>query len=160
MKKKLKLKQYDVEDALKGKESFVENDDEEEIKLKKLGLFDFVNDIRKTKSGTLLDKEENISAWNSYMIIQALSMKLDDVEILNYFNKFTSTMSKKAMYESLLYWIAKDPKFYKWIGKESTPIDNETVESVSKYFECSTREAKDYIDVMGDEWAENIKNKY
>jgi succinate dehydrogenase flavin-adding protein (antitoxin of CptAB toxin-antitoxin module) len=160
MKKKTKsvLRRYNIEDALKGKESFVKSD-EEDVKQKKLGLFDFVNDIRKTKSGELLNDESNLTAWNSYMTLQALSMKEEDIPLLNFFNKYTSSMTKKQMYQSLTFWVPKDSRFYKWISKETAEKD-EVSPYVSKYFSCSLKEAKEYVNIMGIEWAESIKEKF
>lgn len=158
---KSELKQTDIVSAFRGKDEVFDELDDEEVYTKKkaVGLFDFVNDIRKSKSGELLDAEENLSSWNSYMILQALSMKEDDILFCNFFNKYQSSMTKKQMYLALNYIIPRDNKFYTWIKNKKDP-SHDLISFVSTYFECSSTESLEYINIMGDEWAENIKNKF
>lgn len=157
-KKENKFKQLDIISAINGKEKFFE-EEKEETKSKSIGLFDFINDIRKTKKCDLLDEEENISKWNNYMILYTLSMKEKDVPLLNYFNKYIGSMSKKQMYISMTHLIPKDYKFYKFI-KNSKSIKDECIKYVSKYYEISYKEAYEYIDILGEEWSNSIKDKF
>jgi len=158
--KKSKYKQQDIISAFRNKDAIFDLDEEDqETPKKSLGLFDFINDLRKDKTCKLLDSEENISSWNSYMILQTLSMKEADVPIVNFFNKYQGTMTKKQLYTALTYLIPEDKRFYKWI-KGPNEEKNELTTYVSKYFECPQKEALDYINIMGQEWAESIKEKF
>lgn len=158
MKKKFVYKQLNIEKALKGKEEVFEESPKESLdELKKLSLFDFVNDIRKYKKGTLLEDESNVSVFNSFMILKALSAKENDVIICNYLNKYINTLSKEQMYKSLLLLIDKDYDFYKMTGKSEKDDD---LQYISKYFDCSIKESIEYKKMFGQEWSDKIKNKY
>jgi hypothetical protein len=154
------LKQLDIIAAMKGNEVFVEEEKEEILtESKSLSPFDFINDIRKFKTGTLLDKEQNLSSFESFMIIKGLSMKLSDVPVLNFANKYSSVLDKKQMYMLLSCIIEKDSTFYRWIKTENGEL-NDYTDYVAKYFECSKNEAHDYIKILGDEFGKEIKNKF
>lgn len=163
-KKKSEYKQLDIFAASKGKDEvyFSKEDEimEEEITQKKaVGLFEFIDDIRKHKKGTMLDEEKNVSSWNTFMILQALSMKEDDVLFCNFLNQFQGTMSKQQMYQALVQLIPKDNTFHKWI-KSNGQEKSDYAEYVSKYFLCSEKEAIEYIQLQGEDWAKSIKSKF
>lgn len=153
------MKQLDILAAAKGKDEFIELEEEIKEQKSKITIFDFVNDIRKTKKMDMLDKEENLPIWNSYMILQALSMKEGDVFLCNLLNKYSGILSKQQMYQALTYLIPRDHNFHRWI-KKTNVVPNENSESVSRYFECSLSEAEEYIKVMGLDWSEQIKNQF
>lgn len=158
MKNKFVYKQLNIEKALRGKEEIFEETEDEIVELKKLNVFDFVNDIRKFKHGDLLDDESNVAIFNAFMILKALSMKEEDVIICNYLNKYSNILSKQQLYKALLFLIQKDPSFYRFINNRET-VD-EDVLYISKYFDCSNKEAKEYKVLFGQEWASKITNKY
>lgn len=163
VKSKSEPKQLDIVAAFRGKDETLADDDDiqEQVQsTKKLTIFDFVTDIRKNKRMNLLDNEENLGIWNSYMILQALSMKEDDIPICNLINKYTGTLSKKQMYQLLGYVIPRDSGFHKWIKKSSNNNNSDDVNYISKYYECSLSEANDYISIMGEDWVQQIKSKF
>lgn len=158
MKKKFVYKQLNIEKALKGKEEIFEDSPKDSFdELKKLSLFDFVNDIRKYKKGSLLEDESNLVVFNSFMILKALSAKENDVIICNYLNKYINILSKEQMYKALLLLIDKDYDFYKMSSKTEKDDD---LQYISKYFDCSYKEAIEYKNMFGKEWTDKIKNKY
>lgn len=159
--KKSDYHQQDIVAAFRGKDAIFDNEEDDKVDTPKkaLGLFDFINDLRKTKSGTLLDAEENVSSWNSFMILQALSMKEADVPIANFFNKYQGSMTKKQLYIALTYLVPSDKRFYKWV-KGPNEDKSELSSYVAKYFECPQVEALEYISIMGEDWAEEIKSKF
>lgn len=158
--KKSNLQQIDILSALKDKELFVEDKVEETNEEKKSYTpFDFVNDIRKSKKGDMLDKEQYISSFDSFMVIKALSMKENDVYILNMVNKFIGTIDKKTMYNLLVNVIPKDYSFYKWI-KSKNEDKKDNIDAIVSYFKCSKKEANEYLHVMGESWGNQIKKKF
>lgn len=152
-------KQTDIVSAFKDKDLTIEISDKDfEVTIVKITPFDFINDIRRNKKGDLLT-EDTQSSWNSYMILQGLSMKESDVAICNHLAKYMGTMTKSQMYKSLLYWIPQDNNRYNWIKSNKT-INEEYVKFVATYFECPIRDSKDYIEILGEKWAEEIMSKY
>lgn len=159
-KKNKEIRILNIDDAMMGKESIVEESIEHvETKRKSLSPFDFVKDIRWDKSGTLLDDEENEKAWNTFMVLRVLSMNDNDVDICNFFNQYQGVIPKKSMYLALLGLIAKDKSFYRYINT-TAKSKNSNVEFVSRYYEIPEKQAQKYIEIMGDEWANDIKSLY
>jgi hypothetical protein len=154
------LKQLDIIAASRGRDVFVEDKSiESEAKQKKLNLFDFVNDIRRFKYGNMLQPEGNERLFDSFMILRALSMKEDDVLLCNEVNMYTSTLTKEQFYKLLISVIPKDFSFHPWINNKKE--DNKPqIQFIAKYFECSEQEALDYLNIMGTEWADRIKDKF
>jgi hypothetical protein len=164
MAKKVKLKdlhQLDVISAIRNEDIFISDEPiEEETKTSSdVNPFTFVNDIRKFKKGDLLDDEQNHPVFTNFFILKCLSMKLDDVFILNYFNEFAGVMTKEQLYIALIHFIPKDIAYYKYI-KNVTEEKGEDIDFISRYYECSNKEAQEYLEIMGDEWAKQIKEKF
>lgn len=158
-KKSNSYKQLDISSAVKNKEIVISDDDFEDTKKNKsVSFFDFINDIRKTKSGTLLE-EQTEAAFNPYMVLKGLSMKEEDIPICNIINKYAANMTKENLYRLLLCVIDKDYKFYPWIKSQKVE-SNDNIDIVAKYFECSKKEADEYINILGNEWAKSISDKY
>jgi hypothetical protein len=163
-KKKIQPKKYeqvDVLSAMSGKEDIVKDMSfiDDFTPSKKLDLFELLDDIRKNKTGSILDKEENLSSFNSFLIIQWLSMDHSEVPTLNYLNKYMTSMTKKQMYIALTHLIDKSHDRLNWI-KKADDSDIEYIEILSKYFECSKKEASEYFSIIGKEGADKIKEKY
>lgn len=156
-----KYQQLDIIAALYGKEVPIEEKQEEVATEKKaVNLFDFVKDIRQYKNGNMLDEEQNLSSFDTYMILRALGMKESDIPFCKMASEFSSVLDKKQMYNLLLELIDKDPRgFYRFIPNEKEQ-KHELIGHVVSYFKCSEKEAFEYITIMGDEWAEKIKEKF
>jgi hypothetical protein len=147
----------DIRKALKDKEEPVVVTEDDSVTTKSLTIFDFINDIRKYKNGNLLT-ENTKHIWNSYMIVQGLSMKQDDVLLCNLVNKYIGVLTPSQMYQLLLHIVEKDFSFYPWIKNKQTE-KHKYIEDVVKYFECSETEAIEYIVMMGESWAKEISEK-
>lgn len=160
-KKNSNYKQTDILSALNNKDEFVlDETDEVEEKEKTLTPFDFINDIKIYKKGDLLNKESNTKYFNKYMIIKGLAMDNDVVQLVNIANQYCTVLSEKQMYDLLLN-IIPQTKFsrFKWI-KSKDDIYKGYYQYICKYFECSEKEAFEYISIMGEEWANLIKDSY
>lgn len=153
------LKQLDILAAFRNEEIFVEVPVEEKIEKSTLTPWDFVNDIRKFKTGKMLDDDQNHSMFDKYMILRFLSMKTTDMFIVNFFNEYSSIMTKEQLYIALVHFIPKDNGFYKYI-KGLKEEKGKYIEFVARYYECSEEEAFDYIQAMGDDWAKMIRDKF
>jgi len=155
------LKQMDILSAMRGSDVAVEEKAEETEEKKTAFLpWDFANDIRKTKTGNLLDTEEGEKAFNAYIVFLFLAAKTNDAYVINYFNGLSSALSKKQIYKGLIELIPKDTKgFYKYNATIKEKL-KENIEFVSKYFECSEKESMEFIDILGEDWAVNVKAKF
>lgn len=118
----------------------------EEGTIKGIGLFDHIKHIRTIqdpdyfKNLTELDKK----TFSHFMILKALSMNptlLSDIsDLFKYFDKVPSPQ----FYQLLIGLIPIDRNFYPWVKPPKSQVSESVVELISKYFEISKLEAKDY----------------
>jgi len=160
-KKKNNYKQLDIDAAFDGRDEFIEEkvDDVVETSSKSLTPFDFVKDIRVTKSGKLMDKEQDKKSWNTFMVLRALSMNTNDLFICNIFNQYQGTIPNESLYQALIDLIEEDKRFHKYISTSGTK-KNEFVSCIAKHYEIPERQAKEYFEIMGEEWASKILDLY
>jgi len=118
----------------------------EEGTIKGIGLFDHIKHIRTIQDPdyftnlTDLDKK----TFSHFMILKALSMNpalLSDIsDLFKYFDKVPSPQ----FYKLLIGLIPIDRNYYPWVKPPKSQVSESVVELISKYFEISKSEAKDY----------------
>ena len=114
-------------------------------------LFDHLNAITKDQDPKYWDKldESDRKTWSNFMIHRFLSMNKDWVEILSEIQPYTQTLPPKQLYLALIGIIPKGRHFLKYVkGSKTTNYDGWLVELVVKEFECSVREADEYLDIL------------
>lgn len=159
-KKKEDIEESTIKDVFsdwKEKPKFFGED--EVVSKKKSYLTDILNDIKFSKTGSVLDDEEAEKQFNSWLILKFLSMDEEMTEIVNLVNEYQSVLSKKEFYHLLIEIVPKTKKFAKYIKSVDRRKD-ERVEKVAKYYQCSFGHAREYIDIMGEEWSEEIISKF
>jgi hypothetical protein len=127
-------------------------------KQKKSNLFLILDDIRINKSGDLLEDDGNLKDFNNFIVLKFLSMDLRCVGDCNLLNQYQGILDKKQIYKLLVDIIPENRNFVKFIGpkKES----NEYIEFIENYFECSRKEALEYISLKGEDWAKSIMQEF
>ena len=114
-----------------------------------MNLFDWLNEIiynkRSWDNFTSEDKDE----FNTFMIHRFISMSPDYIDVVNLIQQYPNC-SKKKIYEFYCNVLPKKKSFFRYI-KSSIKHDNDLVNEVAKRFECSTREAKEYLTIMDNE---------
>lgn len=159
-KSETNLKQLDIVSAMKNVDKFIEPEEEFDEEIKALTPFDIINDIKNIKSLNLLDKEQNMNLFNQFLIIYGLSMDQSLVPFVNdTVNKYSGVMDKKTMYWFLTTIIPKDKTFYKWIS-QAKEKESPLIGLVATYYECSHKEAEEYVNIMGTAWAKEIQEKF
>ncbi len=84
-----------------------------EVKKKaKVSLFDYLKDICYGKKGNVhkVKNDYDMSKFDSYMILQYLSLDKGYLPIINIFNQYQETMTKEQMYKSLVCIIPRSNK--------------------------------------------------
>jgi len=115
--------------------------------------------IKVTKNENLLDDDDLKKEFNPYMVIQWLSMNMDNCELLTFIDSFYSKLNKEQLFKLLVAIIpARGKTFDPYISAKKKK--DEHVEDIARFYEIGTMEARQYIDVMGLEWAESISAKY
>ena len=125
-------------------------------------LFDHLNAITAEQDPKYFDKlsEEDLKSWSNFMINRFLSMKPEWVELIATLLPLTQTLQPKEMYKLYISVIPKGKYFLKYIkGKGENKYEEFLVELIKKDFQCSEKEANEYIEVLYStrEGRENIK---
>jgi len=161
-----------------------------DCEVKKVSVFDIVKDIQKQKSGTMLDKEEGVKAFNLFMVMKSLSSKTHDIVgwkpyinedgeekktpiyskypghqdifIVNEINQLWREFDNVSAYNFFTVAIPEyGPKeYYPLISKMRSAAESEILARVSHYYECSLQTAKEYVDLNGPEFIKMINDKY
>ena len=125
-------------------------------------LFDHLNAITAEQDPNYFDKlsEEDLKSWSNFMINRFLSMKPEWVELIATLLPLTQTLQPKEMYKLYISVIPKGKYFLKYIkGKSADKYEEFLIELIKKEFQCSEKEALEYIEVLYStrEGRENIK---
>lgn len=130
-------------------------------KNKKPTIFDLVKKITFSKEKWDDIPEEEQKLFNNWMVNKILSMNIDYVELVNYIQKHTWMMKPKHLYMLYSNIIPKSNTYSPYIkntNKKEYKI--EQVKAVSEYFNISTKDAKEYIDMLNTEEVERITAQF
>ena len=94
--------------------------------------------------------EEEQKAWNTFIINRALSFTSDYLDIINKIQPYTGGQLTPAeifkYYQSML---PSNFRFQKWIkGKKEKKYNPQLLALLSGYFECSCKQAEDYLHII------------
>lgn len=113
---------------------------------KPLSIFDYLTDICANKKGNIhIDRDPNLSKFNSYMILQYLSLDEGFLPLVVAMDKYQTTLSKEQMYRTLVAVIPRGRKFLKYPKRAKLIQKIEDIRLVAKYFSCSISEVKEYF---------------
>ena len=118
-------------------------------------LFDWLNEITIKKTPPENFTEESWDKFNSYMIHRYLSMYIGYIDIVNYVQKINPT-NKKQIYSIYREMIPKQKVWLKYIKSQTPKKNDELVNYVAEYFECSLGEADHYIDILRETGVRSI----
>lgn len=120
-------------------------------------IFDHIKNITIQKGEYLGDE-----GWNNWMINRFLSMKEEYVELVNIVQKHTWRISGKDLYNLYKEIIPKEYVFLKYIKSKKSKVEynKDEIDVIKEYFEISEKEAKEYIDMLDQEYIDKIKSIY
>ena len=104
--------------------------------------------------------EEDIKSWSNFMINRFLSMKPEWVELIASIQPLTQTLEPEQMYKLYINILPKGKQYLKYTkGKAEDKYESFLVELIKKEYDCSERQAIEYIEVLYStrEGRENIK---
>ena len=123
---------------------------------KQFNIFDFIKAIIDTKPEWNSFTPDQQKQFNNYMINKFLSMNPKYIEIVNYVQGLNIKESKR-LYEVYRFMIPQSKNTYspyiKSTAKKSLP---ELLKHIAEHFECSTKEAEEYIQLMDSSWTKDI----
>lgn len=121
---------------------------------KALGLFDHVNHIRKIQS---IDYYDNLSdadkkSFNHFMILKILSMDKSSIDSISSISKYQSIIPSRNFYLLCTAVTNQTNTYFPYIKSTTKFFSDKLIEFISKKFEVSTSEAKEYCKIyMKDE---------
>lgn len=130
---------------------------------KQKGLFDHYNAVVKFKSKNYwesLDEKEK-STWSTYMINRLISMNPETCDLVSMVQKYTHMLNNKIVYKLYENLVPKNNRFYKYIKKnKKEKYDKKTVDLICIYFECSIKEANEYLELLSNTVVKEIVDSF
>ena len=125
-------------------------------------LFDHLNAITVEQDPDYFNKlsEEDIKSWSNFMINRFLSMKPEWVELIASLQPLTQSLEPEQMYKLYINILPKGKQYLKYTkGKADDKYEQFLVDLIKKEYDCSERQATEYIEVLYStrEGRENIK---
>ena len=119
-----------------------------------MNLFDWLNQITYHKQSWDTFTQEDKNEFNVFMINRFVSMNPSYIDIVNLIQRYPDC-PKRKVYQLYCELLPKQKAFFRYI-KASAKDDPETIKAIAEYYQCSTREAKDYSSIIE---ADNIKKE-
>ena len=122
--------------------------------------FDHIKNLH-TKQRTWDDfNDEEKKSFNIYIINKALSMNPNYLDIVNMVQRYTNNMLNPKEVFNLYYNLLPNKfRFYKWI-KGTKDKNKEKYQILAQHFKCSSREAKDYMELLDKKEVNKILKLY
>lgn len=125
----------------------------------KFTIFSWLKEIFINKSPWSTFNEEQINELNPYLINKFISMNNKYIELVN-FLQTVNYQDKEQYYKICCNLFPKDYKYYApYIKKKANNTNKDLNLVLSKYFECSTLEINDYLDMLEKDYILDILNE-
>ena len=122
-------------------------------------FFDILNYVTFEKKSWNDLTQEEIDSINPYLLNRYLSMNPDYLELVNYIQTIPHT-EKEKYYKIYNNLIPKKKQWLKYIKSSNKNESKELLEYLSNYFECSTREVKDYLKILDKKQIQEILEQF
>ena len=104
--------------------------------------------------------DEEKKSFNIYIINKALSMNPNYLDIVNMVQRYTNNMlNPKEVFNLYFNLLPNKFRFYKWI-KGTKDKNKEKYQILAQHFKCSSREAKDYMELLDKKEVNKILKLY
>lgn len=125
----------------------------EDEKIKKVGLFDFMNDLTYNKN-YLLD-EHTEREFNSYMINKGMGQNQDLIMYANEMNK-SPGLSKLMVHDFYFYAVKAKKRYGKWAKADND--DKADLDLIMFHYTVNRKVAELYLKLLTKEELENLKS--
>lgn len=125
-------------------------------------LFEHLSGVKEKKtpweSLSVMDRK----SFEPFMVNRFLSMNMGLLELVNELQKYTiGQLSPKDVYKLYLDVLPKKRSFDKYIkAKGGDKYNDKVLDYLSRYFEVSKREVKDYLDILSKDEVTTIIQKF
>ena len=115
--------------------------------------FDFVKSVSYDKKDIMVDDIEE-KAYQPFLINKSLSYHQDSVFLTNEMN-VRHGVDNRLQYQFFLNTLRKRQRFSQW----SKPYISKKLDTIKAYYQISTKEAKDYVELLSDKQLRELKNR-
>jgi len=119
----------------------------------KTNPFDFVKSVSSTKKDIMVDEIEEKS-YAPFLVNKALSYHQDSILLTNEMN-CKHGLDNRLQYVFFLNTLRKRNRFSKW----EKPYVSKKIDTVKDYYQISTKEAKDYVNLLSDSQLRELKKR-
>ena len=122
--------------------------------------FDHIKNLH-TKQRSWNDfNDEEKKSFNIFIINKALSMNPNYLNIVNMVQRYTNNLlDPKEVFNLYFNLLPNKFRFYKWI-KGTKDKNKEKYQILAQHFKCSSREAKDYMELLDKKEVNKILKLY
>jgi len=113
-------------------------------------IWDWLKQINSVKADPSSFSDKDWELWNSYMIHRFMSMNPDYLELVNEAQKIMP-QNKTEIYSIYREYIPKNNKWNKYVKSNIKKRNNELLDHLSNYWECSKTEVKEYMEFLGND---------
>ena len=110
-------------------------------------IFDWLKEVSYNKSPWDSFSNEQKKSFEPYMINRFLSMNKEYIELINYV-QITPYNEKEKYYKIYCNFLPKKQFWSKYIKAEKSNINDDLVKHITFYFECSNKDAIEYIELL------------
>ena len=121
--------------------------------MSKRNPFDFVKSVSYDKKDLMVDEVEE-KAYQPFLINRALSYHQDSVFLTNEMN-VRHGVDNRLQYMFFLNTLRKRQRFSQW----QKPYISKKLDTIKEYYQISTKEAKDYVELLSDKQLRELKNR-
>ena len=113
-------------------------------------IIDWMNQLLVHKKHWNDFTEDEQKKFSPFIINRWLSMDEEFVEIVNYFQKYAiGTLESREVYKWYCDVLPRGKRFNRYIkSKKDKKYNTELVDVVTKYFECSKLQSKEYLEFL------------
>ena len=125
-------------------------------------LFDHIKQITNVQNPMYWDSlsDGDKKTWNNYMVHRFLSMKEEWIHVVNEIQRYWE-LKPKNLYQFYTDIIPKGSTFLQYVkSKKKSRVEKWAMEHLVDYFQCSTREVEDYLNILTKEQVTTIIMKY
>ena len=125
-------------------------------------IFDWLNQINYYKKSWDSFTENEQKTFSVFIINRWLSMDDDLIEAVNFFQKYSiGLLQPREVYKWYCDILPKQKRFNKYVkGKKSNKYPDWVINIFCKYFECSKKEAIEYLYLINKSEIKDILEKY
>ena len=122
-------------------------------------IFDFFKQVTTDKKPWSSFTEDEQKAFNPYMLHKIVSMTEAYIEVAHIGQSLPYT-DKEKIYKFYCELLPKKSVYSKYVKGTKTKSNEDLLGYISKFYECSFREAEEYIQILKKEDMYNILNRY